>query len=63
MSDGIFSIAEEKWNRIKSGQTDNGKDNSADDLEIWTENTGNKVLLEKTDQAPVDSADDDEREN
>lgn len=47
----------------KSGQTDNGKDNSADDLEIWTENTGNKVILEKTDQAPVDCADDDEREN
>lgn len=62
-SDGIFSIAEEKRNRIKSGQTNDCENDATDDLEIRAKNTGNKIVLEKSNQAPVDCADNNEREN
>ena len=62
-SDGIFFSCKEKGNGVKSGKTNRCKNNSADDLQIRTKDTSNKVVLEKTNQTPVDCADDDQRQN
>jgi len=53
-----FFFLEKERNGVNTGQTDNGKDDTADDLIGSAEYARNQVVSEKSDETPVDRADD-----
>ena len=53
-----FPFSEEEGDRINTGQPYDCKDNSADYIVGPAEYAGDQIIPEKTDQSPVDRADD-----